>query len=86
MKARLRANHPDTLTAMSNLAAAYQAAGQSDKALPLWEDTLTLQKRELPADHPDTLATMTMLATGYQAAHQFDKARPFLEDLLRANG
>ena len=34
--------HPDTLTSMNNLAAAYRGAGKLDLALPLFEETLKL--------------------------------------------
>ena len=40
---------------MNNLALGYQAAGKLDKALPLFEETLTLTKAKLGPDHPDTL-------------------------------
>ena len=43
---------------MNNLALGYQAAGKLDKALPLYEETLTLRKSKLGPDHPDTLASM----------------------------
>ena len=55
---------------MNNLAAAYQAAGQWDKALPLMEETLKLLKAKLGPDHPDTLTSMNNLALGYQDAGQ----------------
>ena len=42
---------------MNNLAVGYQAAGKLDKALPLFEETLTLRKAKLGPDHPDTLIT-----------------------------
>ena len=40
---------------MGNLAISYAAAGQSDRALKLREETLALQKSKLGPDHPDTL-------------------------------
>ena len=43
---------------MHNLAAAYQAAGQLDKALPLFEQTLAKRKEKLGLDHPNTLGSM----------------------------
>ena len=51
-KAKLGPDHPDTLTSMNNLAAAYQAAGKMDKALPLFEETLA--KTGKPSSAPTT--------------------------------
>jgi hypothetical protein len=51
----LGAEHPDTLNSRNNLAGAYESAGQLDKAIPLYEATLTDCERVLPADHPLTI-------------------------------
>ena len=67
---------------MNNLASGYQAAGQLDRALPLLEETLALQKAKLGPDHPDTLTSMNNLAIGYQAAGQLDRALPLFEETL----
>ena len=40
---------------MDNLAVSYHAAGQLDRALKLFEETLALRKAKLGPDHPDTL-------------------------------
>jgi tetratricopeptide (TPR) repeat protein len=68
---------------MHRLASAYHATGRLDKALPLYQEALTLCKTKLGADHPVTLATMHDLAAGYQAAGQPGKALPLLEDTLQ---
>ena len=70
---KLGPDHPDTLTSMNNLAGAYQDAGQLDRALPLFEETLAAQRAKLGPDHPDTLATMSNLAVGLPGRRQ---ARP----------
>jgi tetratricopeptide (TPR) repeat protein len=77
---KLGPDHPDTLTSMNNLALGYRDAGQLDKALPLYEETLKLRKAKLGPDHPHTLTSMGNLALGYQAAGQLDKALPLLEE------
>jgi tetratricopeptide (TPR) repeat protein len=82
-KAKLGADHPNTLGSMNNLALGYQDARQLDKALPLLEETLTLKKAKLGADHPDTLNTMNNLANGYHASGQRDKALPLFEETLK---
>ena len=64
----LGADHPDTLTSRNNLAGAYQSAGDLDRAIPLYEQTLADRQRVLGADHPDTLTSRNNLAYAYQAA------------------
>ena len=49
-------------------------AGQNDRALKLFEETLALRKAKLGPDHPDTLASMNNLASSYCAAGQNDRA------------
>jgi len=56
--------HPDTLTAMHNLAAAYWHSDDRDKdALPLMEKTLETKRKALGNEHRSTLATMEFLAS-----------------------
>ena len=83
MKAKLGADHPDTLKSMNNLAQAYQSAGKLDLALLLYEESLKLMKAKLGADHPDTLAFMGNLAAGYWSAQQLDKSVPLFEEALK---
>ena len=49
-KQHLGTDHPDTLASMDNLASAYQDAGKLDLALPLFEETLKLNKAKLGPD------------------------------------
>jgi hypothetical protein len=51
---------------MNNLAEGYRATGRLDRALPLFEETLTLMRAKRGPDHPDTLACMNNLAGGYR--------------------
>jgi tetratricopeptide (TPR) repeat protein/tRNA A-37 threonylcarbamoyl transferase component Bud32 len=81
--AQLGPDHPDTLASMGSLAEGYYAAGQLDKALPLYEETLKLLRAKLGPDHPDTLIGMNNLGQGYQAAGQLDKALPLFEETLK---
>jgi len=48
----LGGDHPKHSTAMSNLASAYQAAGQLDKALPLYQQTLAKRMAALATITP----------------------------------
>jgi len=61
----LGADHPDTLNAMNNLALAYHAGDQLDKALPLYQETLERMSKRLGTDDADTLTTMNNLALAY---------------------
>jgi tetratricopeptide (TPR) repeat protein len=61
-------DHPDSLNARNSLAAAYQAAGRTDEAIPLFEQTLVARVRLLGPDHPDALTSQNNLAATYQAA------------------
>ena len=55
-------DHPDTLTAASNLAVSLRAAGEYQAARELDEDTLARRRGVLGEDHPDTLASADNLA------------------------
>lgn len=57
--------HPDTLTAQSNLASTYSRTGDWRKAQELREHVLTYRKKILGEEHPDTIKSMGMLATSY---------------------
>uniref|UniRef100_UPI0013005759 tetratricopeptide repeat protein n=1 Tax=Streptomyces triticisoli TaxID=2182797 RepID=UPI0013005759 len=48
-------DHPDTLTARSNLAVSYRDAGRIREALDLCERVLVDRERLFGLDHPDTL-------------------------------
>jgi len=47
-------DHPSTLTSRNNLAYAFQAAGDLEQAISLYERTLTDSVRVLGEDHPIT--------------------------------
>jgi hypothetical protein len=59
-------DHLETLTIRNNLATAYQAAEQYDKAIVLHKQTLADRERTLGPDHPHTLTSRNNLATAYQ--------------------
>ncbi|MFC4529227.1 FxSxx-COOH system tetratricopeptide repeat protein [Sphaerisporangium dianthi] len=73
-KRALGEEHPDTLNSRSNLAYAYQAAGNLKRAIPLHERTLTVRKRVLGDEHPHTLNSRNNLAYAYQAAGNLERA------------
>nr|WSZ15592.1 tetratricopeptide repeat protein [Streptomyces canus] len=74
--------HPSTLNSRNNLANAYEAAGDLDRAILLHETTLTLRQEVLGDTHPDTLNSRNNLAIAYQAAGDLDRAIPLHETTL----
>ncbi len=95
-KAMLGSEHPNTLISMNNLALAYDQAGKLDLALPLLEETLTLEEANslrlsnwLPFQSqysPDphrTLKMMNNLAGAYLKAGKFDLAISLFEKTLK---
>ena len=75
-------DHPDTLQARDNLAAAYQAAGQPAAAISMFEVALAARKRVLGPDHPDTMRTRGELASAYRKNGQVALAIPLVEQIL----
>ena len=74
--------HPDTLTAMGNLASTLKAQGERAAARTLEEQVLTLSKRVLGAEHPDTLSSMGNLASTLDAQGEHAAARELEEQVL----
>jgi serine/threonine protein kinase/tetratricopeptide (TPR) repeat protein len=81
--ARLGADHPDTLSSMGHLAAAYLDDGKLDLALPLLKETVKLMKAKIGADHTNTLSSMDYLAKAYVDAGKLDLALPLFEESLK---
>jgi tetratricopeptide (TPR) repeat protein len=75
-------DHQETSTVRSNLAGAYQAAGQLDEACARCERILADCERVLSEDHPDTLLSRNNLASAYRAAGRLDEAISLLERIL----
>ena len=67
---------------MNNLASAYEALGQLDRALSLHEQTLALLKTKVGPDHPLTLISMNNLAGAYRGVGQIDRGLSLREDTL----
>jgi hypothetical protein len=82
---RFGEDHPDTLTAASNLAFDLKALGDYQQARTLNEDTLTRRRRVLGQDHPDTLTTASNLAQNLNALGDHQQARTLNEDTLTRN-
>ncbi|MFJ7293593.1 tetratricopeptide repeat protein, partial [Streptomyces collinus] len=74
--------HPDTLTSRNNLAYAYRAAGDLERAIPLHETTLAQYEQVLGDTHPNTLTSRNNLAYAYRAAGDLERAIPLHETTL----
>jgi serine/threonine protein kinase/tetratricopeptide (TPR) repeat protein len=81
-KAKLGADHPDTLTTQHNLAKAYSDMGRYKEALKLNQETLLLRKAKLGADHPDTLTTQHNLAKTYDDLGRYREAVKLYQEAL----
>ena len=75
-------NHPDTLASRNNLAGAYRSVGGLERAIPLYERTLTDTEHTLGPNHPQTLALRNNLAGAYRSAGNLDRAIPLFEQTL----
>ncbi|KUM87945.1 hypothetical protein AQI88_40280 [Streptomyces cellostaticus] len=78
----LGSDHSDTLASRSDLAGAYEFAGDLQRAIPLYEQTLNERRRLLGNDHPDTLASRSDLAGAYESAGDLQRAIPLYEETL----
>jgi hypothetical protein len=65
-KAKLGADHPNTLASMANLALRYRYQGRLEEAEKLFIQVVETYKTKLSADHPNTLTGMAGLAMTYR--------------------
>ncbi len=76
--ANLHADHPNTIIALNNLAAALYALGRYDDARPLFLRALQARERTLGPNHPDTLNSISFLAALYSEQGRYSEAEPLL--------
>ena len=82
-EAVLGPDHPETATALSNLAITYWARGRAVDALPLQERALRIAETVLGPDHPRTAIRLGVLALIYRALGRAGEALPLEERALR---
>jgi serine/threonine protein kinase/lipopolysaccharide biosynthesis regulator YciM len=82
LRLHLGENDERTIVATDDLANAYFAAGQFDKAAQAHERALEQFLLLRGENHKNTLAVMNNLAQAYQAAGKLEQARPVLEKTL----
>ena len=78
----LGAEHPDTLTSMSNLAETYRHQGRWNETEKLQVDVMELRKRLFGAEHPDTLSSMANLAATYRQQGRWNEAEKLEVDVM----
>jgi tetratricopeptide (TPR) repeat protein len=81
-KTKLGPDHPNTLTSQGNLASAYRAAGNIDRAMPLYESALTGLRGKLGGDHPVALSAQANFAVALLAGEQYERGVALFNDLL----
>src|SRR5271168_3361829 len=69
----LGSEHPDTLTAMSNLTISYSDVGRRQEAMELREKVLEARQRTLGSEHPDTLRAMNLTNLPIKKLKKLDK-------------
>jgi serine/threonine protein kinase/tetratricopeptide (TPR) repeat protein len=76
-------DHADTLLSMYNLAYSYEAAGRTQEALKLFEETLQRRKATLGPDDPHTLASMNNVAQCLLDSSRTQEALKLFEETLQ---
>jgi tetratricopeptide (TPR) repeat protein len=74
--------HPDTVTAMNNLAARFYTLGELDRARELQKRVLDIRRRVLGDEHRETLTVMNNLAETLRAQDDLTGARECQERAL----
>ena len=80
----LGADHPDTLTALDNLAEAYFLAGRIAEAVALYEQVRDVRVKTLGANHPQTLNILHGLAGAYLQVEKTAEAIALCEQVRDA--
>jgi tetratricopeptide (TPR) repeat protein len=84
-KRTLGEEHPDTLSAMHNLADRYSEVGRRPEALELVEKVVAARKKTQGEEHPDTLSSMHNLAICYSEVGRQQEALELVEKVVTAN-
>jgi folate-binding Fe-S cluster repair protein YgfZ len=83
-KELLGVEHPDTITAMANLAAAYRDLGKYKEAEKLDIQVLDERNRILEAEHPDIINAMGNLAATYHEQGKYTEAEKLKIQVVEA--
>ncbi|KAH7233835.1 uncharacterized protein BKA55DRAFT_598050 [Fusarium redolens] len=74
--------HPDTITAMSNLANTLSDQGKLDEAASMMKEVLEERQRILGDEHPDTISAMNNLALTLSDQGKLDEAALMKREVL----
>lgn len=79
LQKRLGKNHPDTATAMNNLALLHYSRGNYDAAEPLYKHALVIDEQTLGIDHTGVATDLNNLALLYKKKGDLEGAEPLLK-------
>ena len=74
--------HPDTISAMNNLASTLGDQGQLDEAAKMKKEVLEKRRRILGEEHPSTITAMGNLANTLRDQGQLEEAAKMLQEVL----
>ncbi|RDW68235.1 hypothetical protein BP5796_08892 [Coleophoma crateriformis] len=75
-------DHPDTISAMNNLAITLGDQGQYDEAAKMKKEVLEKRRQILGEDHPNTITAMNNLAITLRDQGQHDEAAKMFKEVL----
>ena len=81
-KTHLGEDHPDTLSAMHNLAYTLSDLGRHNEALELKQEVLEKSRRILGKDHPETLLAMGNLSVSLSELGRHDETLTLQQEIL----
>ena len=73
-KKLLGADHPDTITSMTDLARTYFSQGRWNEAEQIEAQGMDIRKKLFGTEHPDTLSSITNLASIYHSQGRWNEA------------
>jgi tetratricopeptide (TPR) repeat protein len=73
-RAKLGAEHPQSLISLNNLALTYRDVGEHARAEPLFVQLLELQKKKLGPEHPAVAATLANLGVSLLGQKKYPEA------------
>ncbi len=79
LQKRLDKNHPDTATAMNNLALLHYSRGNYEAAEPLYKRALVIDEQTLGIDHTGVATDLNNLALLYKKKGDLEGAEPLLK-------
>jgi CHAT domain-containing protein len=79
---QLGPEHPDTVTALNNLAFVYWNMRRYQKALPLYQRVLEIHEKRLGPEHPEAAISLNNLAFVYERMGDYPKALPLYQRAL----